>query len=219
MFRGTLFCTSLLVLALMPHRVDAEEDRWQLRIGGVWVDSDVNFSETDSDGGRVQAGADSEIGFGVAIERRLSSRLGLEVGALYAAPDLSLDADLANGLSFNVSDSVSFTAITAGLNIHLTPDKAIDVYVGPLLGYALFGDVGFQVQTGDQTLASDFSSENEFALGAQIGADISFGDGPWSLNLAAKYLDASLKVTDDEGEETDLGFDPLILRVGFGFRF
>ena len=219
MFRNSLFCTSLLTVALMAQPTVAQEDGWQLRFGGVWIDPDVSFSDVDSDGDRVNAGADSEIGFGLALERRFSPRLGLELGALYAAPDLTLDANLANGARFNVVDSVSFTAITAGLNIHLTPDKAVDLYVGPLLGYALFGDVGFRVQAAGQTLTSDFSSADDFALGAQIGADIPFGDGPWSLNLAARYLDASLEVTDDEGEKTDLGFDPLVLSVGFGYRF
>ncbi len=219
MFRDALVCTSLLIVALLAHPVGAQEDRWQFRFGGVWVDPDVSFSDVDSDGDRVNAGADSEIGFSLALERRFSPRLGLELGALHAAPALTLDADLASGPRFNVSDSVSFTAITAALNIHLTPDKAVDLYVGPLLGYAFFGDVGFQVQVAGQNLTADFSSDDDFALGAQIGADIPFGDGPWSLNLAARYLDASLEVTDDEGEKTDLGFDPLILSVGFGYRF
>lgn len=219
MFRTSLICTLLLTAALIALPVDAQDDSWQLRISGVWVDPDVSFSDVDSDGDGVDAGADSEIGFGLALERRFSSRLGLELGALYAAPDLTLDANLAGGPQFSVSDSVGFTAITAGLNIHLTPDKSVDLYVGPLLGYVFYGDVGFQIQVDGETFAADFTSDDDFALGAQIGADIPFGDGPWSLNLAARYLDTNLEVTDDEGEKTDLGFDPLILSVGFGYRF
>lgn len=221
MFRTTLLSTLLLTSALlaMPTSAAAQDDGWQLRIGGVWVDPDVNFSDVDSDGDRVEAGADSEIGFGLALERRFSPRLGIELGALYAEPDITLDADLAGGPQFSVSDGVSFTAITAGLNIHLTPDKSVDLYLGPLLAYVLYGDIGFRAQVAGQPLVEDFSSDDDFALGAQIGADIPFGDGPWSLNVAAMYLDTQLAVTDDEGEVTNLGFDPLILKVGFGYHF
>ncbi len=219
MSKSTLLCTLLLAMALMVPPANAQDDRWQLRIGGVWVDPDVNFSDVDSDGDRVQAGADSEIGFGLALERRYSPRLGLELGVLHAAPDVTLDVALGIGPRFSVSDSVGFTAVTAGLNIHLTPDKAVDLYAGPLLAYALFDDVGFQVQVAGQTLAEDFSTDDDFAFGAQIGADIPFGDSPWSLNLAARYLDVGLEVTGDGGEKVDLGFDPLILSAGFGYRF
>ena len=219
MFRHTLLSTLVLALALLAQPADAQDDRWQLRISGVWVDPDVDFSDVDSDGDRVRAGADGTIGLGLALERRFSPRLGFEVGALHAAPDVTLDADLAGGARFNVSDSVGFTAVTAGLNIHFTPDKAVDVYAGPLLAFVSFGDVGFRVQVAGQTLAEDFSTGDEFAFGAQIGADIGLGDGPWSLNLAARYLDVGLEVTDDGGETTDLGFDPLILSAGFGYRF
>ena len=219
MFRTTLFCSLLLTTAILAQPAAAQDDEWRLRFGGVWVDPDVSFSDVDSDGDRVEAGADSEIGFSLALERRFSPRLGLELGALFVEPDVNISADLADGARVTVSDGVGVTAITAGLNIHLTPDKAMDVYFGPMLGYVSFSDVGFRVQADGETLDADFSSNDEFALGAQIGADIPLGDGPWSLNLAAKYLDVSLKVTDSEGEETDLGFDPLILGVGIGYSF
>lgn len=219
MYRTTLLCLPFLALTLLADAANAQDDRWQLRAGGVWVNPDVSFIDEDNDGDRVKAGADSGIGFGLSFERRFSSRLGLEIGALFAEPDVTLDANLADGGRFNVSDGVPFTAFTAGLNIHLTPDKSVDLYVGPLLGYVLFGDLGFRTQVAGETIAQNFSSNDEFALGAQIGADISFGDGPWSLNVAAKYLDAGLEVTDEGGEATDLGFDPLILNVGFGYRF
>ena len=218
MFRTTLLCTFLITSVLVVLPADAQDEKWQLRFGGVWVDPDVSFSDVDSDDGtRVDAGADSEIGLGLALERRFSPRFGLELSALHAAPEVF--AEFTGDGPFRVSDDVSFTAITAGLNFHLTPDKAVDLYVGPLLGYAMFGDVGFRLQVAGETLTSDFSSDDQFALGAQVGADIPFGDGPWSLNLAARYLDASLEITDDEGEETDLGFDPLTLSIGFGYRF
>ncbi len=220
MFRNKLLSTLCLTSTLLaaPALGSAQDGNWQFRVSGVWVDPDIDFTD-ESDGDRIRAGSDSAIGLGLAFERRVSSRLGIEFGALTVEPDVTLDADFAGGPNLTASDGVSFTAITAGLNIHLTPDKAVDLYIGPLIGYILYGDVGFRAQLGGETLAQNFSADDDFALGAQIGADVAFGDGPWSLNLAAKILDTSLEVTNDEGDETSLGFDPLILSVGFGYRF
>lgn len=212
----SLFFT--LVLLALPAIASAQDDGWQLRIGGVWVDPTANFLDLEIDGDRVEAGADGDFGFGLALERRFSSRLGLEIGALTAEPDLGLAATLA-GFQFSASDRVEFTAVTAGLNVHLTPGRAVDLYIGPLFAYVLYGDVSLNVQTPAGTLSQNFSSDDDFALGAQIGADFWFGESPWSLNLAAKYLDTSLEITDSDGEVTDLGFEPLILSVGFGYRF
>jgi len=213
----TSLSLALMVLA-MPALASAQDGNWQLRVSGVWVNPDIDFTDT-SDGDQIQAGADSAIGLGLAFERRVSPRLGIEFGALSAEPDVNLDANFSGGPSLRASDGVSFTAITAGLNIHLTPDGAVDLYIGPFLGYILYGDVGFRAQLGGETLVQNFLADEDFALGAQIGANFAFGDGPWSVNLAAKMLDTSLEVTNDEGDETDLGFDPLILSVGFGYRF
>ncbi len=218
--RMRLLCPLMLTLTLLalPASAAAQEDGWQVRINGLWVDPDVSFTDLDSNGDRVQAGAEGDIGISLTFERRFSSRLGLEFGALYAKPDLTLDANL-GGSQFTASSSVAFAAITAGLNIHLTPDKAVDLYLGPLVAQVLFGDVGLRAQIAGAALAQDFSANDDFAFGGQIGADIAFGDSPWSLNLAAKYLDTSLEITDEDGEKTDLGFEPLILGVGFGYRF
>lgn len=213
-----LTLTLLVTLLALPASASAEGNGWQVRINGLWVDPDVSFTDLDSNGDRVQAGADGGSGASLTFERRFSSRLGLEFGALYAEPDLSLDASL-GGTQFTASSSVTFTAVTAGLNIHLTPDKAVDLYLGPLVAQVLFGDVGLRARVAGAALGQDFSANDDFAFGAQVGADVAFGDSPWSLNLAAKYLDTSLEITDEDGEKTDLGFEPLILGVGFGYRF
>ncbi len=221
-FRRThnlLIALTLLALLALPTTASAQDASWQLRFGGLWVDPDVSFSDLDSDGDRVEASANGDIGVSLAFERRFSPRLGLEIGALFSQPDIILDANFADGLQFSVSEGVSFGAITAGLNIHLAPDKAVDLYFGPLLAHVFYGDLGLRVLVGGGVIGQDFIGSDEFAFGAQVGTDIAFGDSSWSLNLAAKYLDTSLEVTGDDGEVNDLGFDPLILGMGFGYRF
>ena len=221
MFRNQVISSLILALALLAPTMTAkaQDKGWQLRFGGVWVDPDVDFTDVDSDGDRVEAGADGGFGVSLGLERLFNPRFGIELGVLSAQPDVTLDANLAGGIQFDASDSVSFTAITAALNFHLTPEKKVDVYIGPLLAYATYGDLEYTIQAAGQTLSERFTTDDDVAFGAQLGADVAFGDGPWSLNLVARYLDAGLDVTDDGGEETDLDFHPLILGVGFGYRF
>ena len=109
---------------------------------------------------------------------------------------------------------------SAGLNFHLTPDKPVDLYIGPMLAFATFSDVGFRVQVDGATASQDFATDDDFAFGAQIGADTSRSATPgWALNVTARYYDIDLGVTDDEGTTTNVGFDPIALSVGFGYRF
>ena len=118
-----------------------------------------------------------------------------------------------------VSEALGFTAVTGGLNIHLTPEKKVDLYIAPLLVFTSFDDLRFRFQVDDETLTADFRSDDDFAVGAQLGADVPFGEGRWSLNLTARYLDVSLSVVDEEGVYTNLQFDPLVLSAGLGYRF
>ena len=220
MFRNQIISSLILALALLAPTATAkaQDKGWQLRVGGVWVDPQVDFLD-NGDGNRIEAGSESGFGLSLGLERRFNPRVGVELGVLSAQPDVTLDANLAGGIQFDASDSVNVTAITAALNFHLTPDKKVDVYLGPLLAYATYSDLEYDIQAGGQTFSSRLTTDDDVAFGAQLGADVALGDGPWSLNLTARYLDIGLDVTDDEGEETDLDFHPLILGVGFGYRF
>ena len=219
----TLFLLSLTLLPLgllHPSHARAETSgEWQARFSGLWVDPDVGFFDLDEAGDRFETDADSGFGIGLGLERRLNHRLGLEAAIQIAEPELGLDAALA-GIRFRASDRIRFDVFSLGLNFHLTPDRAVDLYVGPVLAYVSFGDLSIDTTVGDGLrVREDFDSDDDFALGAQIGADVGLGSGRWSLNLAARWLDTTLEVTDDEGEVTDLGFEPLILSAGFGVRF
>ncbi len=219
MLRIKPLCGLMLTLALTAPATTAhaQDDKWHLRFGGVWLDSDAVFSEVDSDGNRIEASFDGALGIGLGLERLFSRRFGLELGAIFAEPDI--DAGL-GGSVFNASNGVNLTSITLGFNFHLTPDKAVDLYLGPLLAYMTYDDHRFVAQVGDATLSADLSSSDNFTAGAQIGADIRFGDGPWSLNLTARYIDSSLDlITGDDRVTRELDFDPLILGVGVGYRF
>ncbi len=219
MLRINLTCL-MLTLALIAPAAVAQDDPWQLRLGGIWIDPDTRLTTLDSDGNRSEVGSDGGIGLSLALERRFGRRLGVEVGALSADPDVDFSADLAGGSRVAVSESLGLTAITLGLNVHLTPDKAVDVYLGPFLAHVDYGDLRFVAQDSGGTVDVGVSSSDSFTVGAQIGADVPFGDGPWSLNLVGRFLDSSLDLTTGEERAVrQLDFDSLILGVGFGYRF
>ncbi|MEM8995529.1 MAG: outer membrane beta-barrel protein [Acidobacteriota bacterium] len=191
----------------------AEDDPWRLRanVNAAWVGIDEEDLQT---GG--------ELGLSVSAERRFSPLLGLEFGALYGESSSSFSSDVLGTVFFRRDSEVDFTALTAALNFHLTPGRSVDFYLGPVVALIDFGDTvitevrsGSGVPTQIANTLSDGSEE--LALGAQVGADIAFGAGPWSLNVSAKYFDTSYELEAFEGFEVD--FEPLIVGVGFSYRF
>jgi outer membrane protein W len=207
-----------LITILLSQAAVAADEGWQLRIAGAWINPDLSFSETDEYGDQVMVDSDSSIGFGIGLERRLTSRVGVELGLLSGSQDISLRVEAATGEQASLSNGLSFRPIYLGLNLHLTPDKPVDLYLGPMIAYASYGDLNF-VLTPDQRL--DVSIDSDWAWGLNLGADIGLGDGPWSLGVAVKYLETELRATeeDDDGGNESLAYDPIIFSIGVGYRF
>ncbi len=223
MLRIQSLLSLILTLALAVPAATAEaqdDDKWQLRFGGAWVDREARLGAS-SEGVPVEVGTDGALGFGAALERRLNRRLGLELGILLADPDVNLDTSRGLGVSrLGAGAGVDMRSITLGLNVHLTPDKAVDLYVGPLLANVSYGDLRFAGQVDQEPFDVRVSSSDEFTFGAQVGADIRLGASRWSINLLARYLDSSLDVASGEEQVVrQLDYDPLILGAGIGFRF
>lgn len=221
MFRVNLLPCLLLTLALtaLSAPAGAQEDKWHLRFGGVWVEPDADLTRVNSDGTIVAVRADDAIGLGVALERQFNRRLGLELGALFAEPDIIVGS-FDGGPTLDATEGITFRAITLGLNFHLTPDKPVDLYAGPFLAHVTYGNLRFLAQDTSGSLFVGVSSSDDFTVGAQVGADVAFGDSAWSLNLVGRYLDSSLDVaTGAVFAVNQLEVDSLIFGVGVGFRF
>ena len=204
----------LLMLTTMPAAANDDDSKWQLRIFASQVEADVD--EIDSDGD-TRAESDSAVGFGASLEYRFNRRIGLEMGALVTDPDINIRQDQGNGQTVTASDGLGLTPIFASLNFHLTPDRRFDVYVGPTLAYVLYDDLTFTVpgQNGAR-----LEGDNEFALGLNLGFDAALGDSSWTFGGSAKYLDTTFDSTlagDDDRIELDV--DPIIVSLGFGYRF
>lgn len=217
---------TLVVLAGVASPA-AAAGQWNLRGFGAWVDPDVDFRQVDGTE-TVRATADDAFGLGMGFEYQFSPRWGLEFGVLRASPDVIITLDSTDpDLRVSTSDSPAFTPLTAGVNAHLTPNAKVDFYIGAFLAYVLYDDLDFRLQAevpiDDTVMVLDervrVAVDNEFGWGALIGLDIPLGQGNWGLSGTIEYLDADLDTTDDDGDRTKIGFDPLIVTFGFVYSF
>ena len=210
---GSIMCVGLL-LGAAPAA--ATEGEWTLRFGAPWVDSgpDLRFTE---EGSTIELAGQTGFGLGLSIERRMSDRLGWEFGATWTRSDVELRFSDPLFGTFVASDEMSPITLTAGPDIHLTPDSRADVYVGPLVAWVLNNDVAFSLL--GETL--DVKVDNNFAWGAVLGLDYPMGSEGWYFCGSVRYLEseADAAPADDPSDTDSLAIDPLMVAVGFGYRF
>ena len=137
MISSTRYCRSgacILALALAslatPVVADTAHEGWRLRAHGVWLVPDAQLDLADVAGDRFRADAGSTPGLGLAGEYRFSRRLGVELGVTCSSDaELEIRLDTATGDALAARKRVTFVALTAGLNLHLTPEARADFSV------------------------------------------------------------------------------------------
>ena len=218
-------------LLLLPAGAPANADTdTALRFQGQTVSSDGNALGF---GG----GFDSAPGFYVGVEKKLSERLGIEVGAAWTEFDQSIEQDLLFA-SVDISTQVQVVPVTVALDIHLTPGARSDFYIAPRIGYAFFDDMeidtdvsinfgglslpGFpslNVDPGiNSILTTSIGVEDQFIYGLRIGYDVPLGAaGAWIFSSSVDYTAIDLELEPASGVTT--GLDPLAVGVGLAFRF
>ena len=187
---------------------------WQLKSGLMLVDASNPFVVETPSGGKVQAGGNAEIGTMLALEYRLSNRIGLEIGVAYAeSPDI--DDDI-NGNGDSIGEGPGFLPIYAGANFYVMDSKHLDVYLGPRVAFVTFGDFDLDIE-GQRT---QFEVDGEWAWGATAGIDYRFGESRWSVTAEATYLNVDMEITNESTRVVSSNqFDPLMITLGATFRF
>lgn len=211
--------TMVVLLSLTAPAAASEKGAWQLRFGFVSSDADAGQAEVSATGERFNISTSSGAGFGASLEYRFSERLGLDLGVFSAAPDIGTSISVGPNKESLVSMStgVTMTPVTVGLNVHLIPDGPVDVYLGPMVGYVMYNDFTLSAGPG---FSETFRSENDFAWGAGLGADLRFGKSRWSLNAALKYLDSTFEARPDGGDSSGAAdFNSTSFSFGVGYRF
>jgi outer membrane protein len=206
---------AIVVLTLATPPAVGQEQGWRLRTNFYWVDPDGQSTEVEPDGVRVFTDASSSLGFGVAAEYRFSRRLGTEFGFLGAtAVDFEVRQELPAGPVITFLDTTTFVPYFAGVNVHLTPGKKTDVYLGALLAYVTYTDLRITAPPGSVQVGLD----SDYAPGVVLGLDVPVKDRGWFFNASIRYLVADFS-TSIGGARESVDFDPLIVGVGFGYRF
>jgi outer membrane protein W len=173
---------------------------------------------------------DSAAGFGLGLEYRASRRVGFELTALTSEIESQIDFDFFGLIQLGVESSLQVTPVLAQLDFHLTPDHWVDLHLGPVVGWMRYGDLETKVRAhvpGDDSVEVErVRTKDSFAWGAHVDMDVPLGQGGSFFTAGATYLNAAVKAAPGQGEpgegdgsDTISDFNPLVLRVGFGYRF
>lgn len=113
--------------------------------------------------------------------------------------------------------SVNLLPPTLTALYHFLPNSKIDPYVGAGVNYTYF----YNVHSG--TVATDINYQNSFGPALQAGFDVALNKN-WSFNMDVKkvYINSDVKVETGgvlPTQKTSVDINPLILGVGFGYRF
>ena len=188
--------------------VDDSARGWVLRVSPTWVDSSHSggFVVGYDDGSTVSGVDLADVGVSVVGERRLSPRLGVEIGIL--ATSGLVGVRVRDGAVVNAGTS-SYYSLVVGPEIHLTPGHSADLFFGPYLAFSDRSDVGYHQDR----------IRGGIGWGAILGVDIPVGKRGWQVCPSVRYVETNLDRTDGNGDRFDLGIDLTAVGVGFGYRW
>ena len=203
-------------LLALPTTAFAGETGWALRVSGAWLDPDFAFRVVE-EGEEIRLDVDSEIGVALDLEYRFSNRLGVTVGVTWVELGAPLTVTVPDVITIRLDDDLRFMPITAGLNVHLTPSSAVDLYIAPMVAWVRYGDLEYELE-GAGRLAVEI--DDDLAWGGLVGVDVPIGEQGWMATGAVSYLVTDLDGTDrSEGGRQSFDFDTLAIRLGVGYRF
>lgn len=148
-------------------------------------------------------------GFGLAVNLRLARSWSVEAGALF----VDLDNDFRLGTLAD-TETMGVEMFWGGVDWHFAPGARLDPTLGVFVAETSYEDVIFLTEAGRR---DKFSFDDDYGFGLKVGIDLPLGrSGNWYLTAEARYLQTIL-----EGEVAgqDLDLDPVLVAVGFGYRF
>lgn len=204
-----------VALGMQPQTASAEDKPWRLRFSVVSIDPNGNTVTVSETGEQIPYSSSNALGVGIDLEYRASKSLGIDFGVLSASPGIAVEVGV-QPFTVSANGDLSISPIYAALNIHLTPDSPVDLYIGPLLAYVKYG--GFNLAAGPG-LNESFSTDNDFGFGGVVGLDVDLGDSRWIFNATVRYIDTSLTAASSDGGPGTTDIDPVIYSLGIGFKF
>lgn len=205
-------CGILLSILSFHPAAAADDTGWRLKLNGVAA--------------RSTSGSDTSFGAGLGLEYRASRRFGVELSALTSKIEDEMSFDFFGLETLTLESSLRMTPVLAQLNWHLTPDRRADLYLGPVVGRMMYGDFDVTVHSSfdGETVRASAKTEDDWVWGAHVGVDVPVGDHGLFFTAGATWLQADVEIEADPEDEEEGGsfssdLDPLVARVGFGYRF
>jgi hypothetical protein len=198
--------------------------RWTTRLFGAYVRAADDAShETLSAGTPFEERRQFKLGghhggFGAGVEYRPLrdcdlSRLGFAFDAIRSQLDAHVMIDNPQGWGME-DQAINFLPLLLSLNYHLTPGRPADFFLGPTVGYALFGDATFHVL--GRSLPERY--QDVFIYGLNLGVDVPFGaERNHAFTAGLRQLFVKAKAEGPSFFSLDL--HPTIATAGVAFRF
>ncbi|BBP05007.1 outer membrane protein [Sulfuriferula plumbiphila] len=182
--------------AFSTHFAQAADGNWMARVRAIHIDPYTHSSPLA--GVDVDSQVVPELDFTYFISKNIAAELILGT----ARHEVTL-----NGASLG---KVNHLPPTLTLQWHFSPDSKIRPYVGAGINYTCFYNVD---------LAGVDLDRNSFGGALQAGVDIAVTDHGY-INLDVKKVYISTKVKTTAGAYvTDVDINPVIIGVGYGWRF
>jgi len=221
--RYTRYSVRLLV-ALMtvvtvlswPSGAAAQQQPLSFKAYGTWTSPTGEFDLSSPEGQRITASANQPIGFALAIEYRPVERVGVEFSGMYARPTVDA-ASVFQGDRTEGSGDLLFMPLSAAFNLHMTPERAVDIYAGASLLWSVYGDLELFVPGEGRAF---LRGHNDAGWGMHLGVDVPFARAGWSFSAAIRYMSTNYKFTDIEDDmDFEMRFNPFVLNIGVSARF
>jgi outer membrane protein len=191
-------------LTLMTANVMAQESPWLVRVRAVHIDT---ADKSDPVGG-----------IGASDRIHVSNKTIPEFDVSYfftknIATELILTYPQKHDVSLDGAKIGTLKHLPPTLTVqyHFLPDASFRPYVGAGVNYTTFS--GVNLLGGAGSLEHD-----SFGLALQAGADVAI-DKNWSINFDIKKVQIRSDVMISGAKASRVKVDPVLLGVGFGYRF
>ena len=218
----SLSAIALAIAFVVAVPASGAEHGWEMRIEVARVIPNLNYQAFTGDGVPVAVRDESDTGFGLSVGYRYTDYVGVELGFLQSKPGVTLMTDFGlGGQPSWFSDDLSMRSCIAALAFHLTPNRAVDLYVSPMIASTSFGDLLYEIEVpgvGSEML--DIKVRDNLSWGIGLGIEVPLGSSPWRATSSIRYLDGVLSIDGDQGDFTDeIDFDSTVISAGIGYHF
>lgn len=217
---------AVLALLLATREAHAADPRVTLRGGAGWVGTkgewtgDLLLTEAIS---ITKLKADSTSGPQLSLEYRFTDLLGGELSLLQGSHEISeTEFEVSAPLKLKFGD-VKEWPVLFGVNFHVSRNRKVDLYFGPVIGWVIWGDLKPSAAAQQDVAIGNIKMHDDFAWGVNVGLDLPFARH-WVFNLGLKGLDYSGRTDSGPikavlGEDLKIPISPLIATAGLGVRW